>query len=99
MSLVVPSLRVRRAPDDAARQLVSRLGRHLLVGLGGTIIVAGVVIAPLPGPMGVPVITAGLVIVLRNSFKARRRFVRMHRAHPRVMSPIRKLMRRRVFRR
>jgi len=34
------------------------------------------------------------MIVLRNSFKARRQFVRLQRAHPRVISPIRRLLRR-----
>ena len=36
----------------------------------------------------------GLMIVLRNSFKARRQFVRFSRAHPRMTSPIRRLLRR-----
>ena len=39
-------------------------------------------------------IVVGLMVVLRNSFKARRQFVRLHRAHPRMISPIRRLLRR-----
>ena len=58
------------------------------------LIAAGVLIAPLPGPGGIPVIVVGLMVVLKNSFKARRQFVRLHRAHPRVISPIRRLLRR-----
>jgi len=32
------------------------------------------------------------MVVLRNSFKARRHFVRFQRAHPRMVSPIRRLL-------
>lgn len=53
---------------------------------------AGVLVAPLPGPGGLPVIVVGLMIVLRNSFKARRHFVRFQRAHPKMVSPIRRLL-------
>lgn len=90
----MPSVRGNRAPDDAARDITGRLVRFGLVVVGGLIIVAGVAIAPLPGPGGIPVIVVGLMIVLRNSFKARRQFVRLHHAHPRVISPIRRLLRR-----
>jgi hypothetical protein len=62
--------------------------------LGLAIILLGILIAPLPGPGGIPVIVVGLMIVLKNSFKARRQFVRLQRAHPRVISPIRRLLRR-----
>jgi hypothetical protein len=34
------------------------------------------------------------MIVLRNSFKAKRQFLRMQRAHPKMVFPIRRLMRR-----
>ena len=34
------------------------------------------------------------MIVLRNSFYARRQFVRLQRAHPKMVSPIRRLLRR-----
>ena len=68
--------------------------RFGLVVLGFLIILAGIAIAPLPGPGGIPVIVVGLMVVLRNSFKARRQFVRLHQAHPRVISPIRRMLRR-----
>ena len=90
----MPSLRVYRATDDFAREVAIRIKRTSMVLLGFAIIVAGVLIAPLPGPGGIPVIVVGLMIVLRNSFKARRQFVKLHRAHPRVLSPIRRLLRR-----
>jgi hypothetical protein len=62
--------------------------------LGCLIIVAGVIIAPLPGPMGLPVVLLGLVMVLRNAYWARKAFIRAQRAHPNVLFPIRRLLRR-----
>jgi hypothetical protein len=94
VSFAMPSLRVYRATDDFARDVAIRIKRTGMVLLGFAIIAAGVLIAPIPGPGGIPVIVVGLMIVLRNSFKARRQFVRLHRAHPRVLSPIRRLLRR-----
>lgn len=94
MSLALPSKRVRRASDELARDMVGRVVRVLLVILGGLIAVSGVLIAPLPGPMGLPVVVIGLMLVLRNSFKARRQFVRFQHAHPRIVFPIRRLLRR-----
>lgn len=94
MSFAMPSLRVYRATDDFAREVAIRIKRTGLVLLGFAIILGGILIAPLPGPGGIPVIVVGLMIVLRNSFKARRQFVKLHRAHPKVLSPIRRLLRR-----
>ena len=90
----MPSLRVYRATDDFAREVAIRIKRTGMVLLGFAIIAAGVLIAPIPGPGGIPVIVVGLMIVLRNSFKARRQFVRLHRAHPKMLYPIRRLLRR-----
>lgn len=94
MSLALPGKRVRRASDELARDVVGRIVRVLLVILGGLIAVSGVLIAPLPGPMGLPVVVIGLMLVLRNSFKARRQFVRFQHAHPKIVFPIRRLLRR-----
>ena len=74
--------------------MTGRVVRFVLVILGLLIVVAGVLIAPLPGPMGLPIVVVGLMVVLRNSFKARRQFVRFQRAHPRVIFPLRRLLRR-----
>jgi hypothetical protein len=90
----MPSLRVNRASDDVAREIAARIGRWLLLGLGGVIMLAGLVLAPLPGHIGLPLLVVGLMIVLRNSFAAKRQFVRMQRAHPKMVFPIRRLMRR-----
>lgn len=94
MSFAMSPLRVYRATDDLAREIAGRIKRFGLVMLGFAIIIAGIAIAPLPGPGGIPVIVVGLMVVLKNSFKARRQFVRLHRAHPRALYPIRRLLRR-----
>jgi hypothetical protein len=90
----MPTSRVNRAADEVARQMAARIGRGLLVALGAVLIAMGVVIAPLPGPLGVPLVVVGLMLVLRNSFKAKRQFVRIQHAHPKVVFPLRRLMRR-----
>ncbi|THD68511.1 hypothetical protein [Phenylobacterium sp.] len=90
----MPSLRVYRASDEFARELASRLARWLLLGLGGLIMIAGLILAPLPGHIGLPLLVIGLMIVLRNSFRAKRQFLRMQHAHPNMVFPIRRLMRR-----
>lgn len=86
--------RVRRTADDLARELVTRFLRAFLVALGLLIVIAGFLIAPLPGPMGLPLVVVGLMLVLRNSFKARKQFVRFQHAHPRLVFPLRRLLRR-----
>lgn len=90
----MPSMRAQRAHDTLARDVAGRVLRASLVGVGALIVVAGIAIAPLPGPGGLPVIVVGLMIILRNSFKARRQFVRFHHAHPRLVYPIRRMLRR-----
>lgn len=89
----MPRMRLSTA-DERARDLLGRLLRALLVAVGLLVVVLGVAIAPLPGPMGLPIVVLGLIIVLRNSFKARKRFVRFQHAHPRLAFPIRRLLRR-----
>ncbi len=72
---------------DRARQLV-------LIGMGWTIIALGVLISPLPGPFGLPVVVLGGILLLRNSADARRMFVRAKRRYPRLFSPVEKLRQR-----
>ncbi|MGQ3018649.1 hypothetical protein [Phenylobacterium sp.] len=85
----------RSDAPGAYGRLSRRLLRLGLTVLGGLIVIAGVLIAPLPGPMGLPVATVGLILILRNSYKARRAFVRLRRAHPKTLHPFRRLLRRR----
>jgi len=94
VSFAMPSLRVYRATDDLAREVAGRIKRLGMMLLGFAIIVVGILISPLPGPGGIPVIVIGLMVVLKNSFKARRQFVKLHRAYPKTMYPFRRLLRR-----
>jgi hypothetical protein len=94
MSLVLTMPRAFTSADDAARVLVTRVTRWALMTLGAVLVLAGIAIAPLPGPGGLPVIVIGLMILLRNSFWAKRQFVRFQRAHPKTVFPIRRLLRR-----
>ena len=88
------SSRVYRATDDLAREIVARLVRWGLLLLGGSIMLVGLALTFLPLHLGLPFLVVGLMIVLQNSFRARRRFVKIQRAHPNVVFPIRRLMRR-----
>src|SRR6478735_3973925 len=93
LALAMPPVRFSAA-DELARELLGRIARVVLVTLGLILIVAGFAIAPLPGPLGVPVTVVGLMLVLRNSFKARKQFVRFQHAHPKLLFPLRRLLRR-----
>lgn len=91
----MPSLRVYRASDEFARELLGRIGRGLLLTLGGLIMLLGLAMELLPSHMlGMPFLVIGLMLVLRNSIKARRRFVQMQHSHPNFVFPLRRLMRR-----
>jgi hypothetical protein len=95
MNLVLAMPPVRfSAADEVARELLGRISRVLLVSLGLILVVAGFLIAPLPGPLGVPLTVGGLMLVLRNSFRARKQFVRFQHAHPKLLFPLRRLLRR-----
>jgi hypothetical protein len=75
-------------PDGLGRQL----SRLLMIGLGVFVVLLGIVIAPLPGPMGVPVMVVGLILILRSSYTARRWFVLAQRRWPKPLTPIRRLL-------
>jgi hypothetical protein len=71
-----------------------RAGRWLVIGVGYAMIVVGAVGAVLPGHLGAPVLAVGLVVALRSSFRARRQFVEAQRRHPKILFPVRRLLRR-----
>jgi hypothetical protein len=83
-----------RFDAETGGQVMRRGARLLLVGLGLVILLAGLPLAFLPGHLGLPVMVVGLMIVLRNSISAKRHFIRYQRRHPKVVFPIRRLMRR-----
>lgn len=95
-ALIEPSARggARGGAMSGAKGGVWRaLRRGLMTTAGAAVIVLGFVIAPLPGPMGLPVALAGLVLVLRNATWAKRLFVRAQRRWPNWVYPVRRLMR------
>jgi hypothetical protein len=47
--------------------------------------------------LGVPFLIVGLGLVLRNSIRWRRRFVRYQRRYPRIVHPVRRLLRHEVL--
>jgi hypothetical protein len=70
------------------------LGRGLSLSVGGVLMAIGLVGALLPWHLGAPVLVLGLIIVLRSSYAARRRFIDLQQRHPNVVFPIRRLLRR-----
>lgn len=85
----------RPATQGLLGGLLRRLVRLAWMVVGVFVMLAGVAIAPLPGPFGLPIAVVGLVLVLRNSFWAKRQFIRMQHARPNWVFPLRRLMRRR----
>lgn len=86
-------------PSQTLRAIFSsalwrRLGRWLTIGIGYVLIVVGAVGAVLPGHLGAPLLAVGLVVALRSSFRARRRFIGLQQRHPRILFPVRRLLRR-----
>ena len=55
-----------------------------LFALGILLIIAGFIIAPLPGPGGIFLIAPGLALVLKTSMWAKRHYVRLKRWQPKA---------------
>lgn len=79
---------------ETARKAAAQGVRWLLFGLGCLVIAFGLATAFLPGHIGAPLLVIGLMIVLRQSTGAKRRFLRLQKAHPKIVFPLRRLMRR-----
>lgn len=84
----------RRATPGLIGALAGGIMRFGLIILGLLIVIAGIIIAPLPGPFGLPIAVVGMMIVLRNSMWAKRRFIDAKRRWPNWVYPFRRLMRR-----
>ena len=84
-----------RAPDESVAMMRKGM-RYALVGVGLVIMAVGIPLALLPWLHipGALIMAIGLVMVLRNSFSARRTFIRAQRRHPKIVFPIRRLIRR-----
>jgi hypothetical protein len=78
-------------PKRSLRRRAALLGVQIV---GWLLISVGFVFALLPGHLGLPVLVVGLIMVLRSSRQARRQFIGLQRRHPRVIFPIRRLLRR-----
>jgi hypothetical protein len=92
-----PGPRTDRASVGAtffARRWAGAALRGVVVGVGAVLVVGGFFLALLPGHLGVPLLVVGLIMVLRNSRKARRRFIHLQHRHPRFVYPVRRLIRR-----
>ena len=79
----------RPGSDNVARTI--RRVAYMVSGV--LVVILGILIAPLPGPGGIPVIALGLVLILRSSFWAKRQFIRAQYARPKYVYPFRRLMR------
>jgi hypothetical protein len=77
----------------------SPLLRTILFVTGLLVMAASPLVGVIPGPGGVFVFAAGLVLVLQNSVWARGRFVRLKRRFPRFGHYADMALRRRSFRR
>ena len=66
------------------RLLDKPLTELALFALGILLIIAGFVIAPLPGPGGIFLIAPGLALVLKTSMWAKRHYVRLKRWQPKA---------------
>ena len=77
----------------------SHMVRTALVVLGFLIMAASPLVGVVPGPGGILVFAAGLVLVLRNATWARRHFARLKRRWPRFGHYSDLALRRRSFRR
>ena len=86
--------------DTAPARRAARHGvRWMLIGVGSVLILVGAAAQLTPLPIHFPgllVIVAGLMLVLRSSYSARRTFIRVQRRHPKMMFPLRRLLRCRV---
>lgn len=83
----------RSGPRPQRNSSLRRIKRLALMGLGFAVMGLGLLIAPLPGPGGIPVTAVGLVLVLRNSWWAKRQFIRLQYARPKWVYPFRRLLR------
>ncbi|MGN6423947.1 MAG: hypothetical protein ACTHLA_11610 [Asticcacaulis sp.] len=85
-----------RCKIRAAKRAIKRFSRKMLgwvmIALGLALIAAGFVLIIIPGHYFL--IVFGLILVLGNSFWARRQFVHLKRRHPNWVMPVRKLLRR-----
>lgn len=69
--------------------------RVTAIGTGVVVLAVGLLLGPLPGPTGLPVMFVGSVIILRHSTSARRWYILLSRRWPRVVGVVDRVLRRR----
>jgi hypothetical protein len=70
--------------DKWRRVLNSPMFEWALFCFGGLLVVAGLAIAPLPGPGGIFLIAPGVALMLKTSMWAKRHYVKVKRWQPRA---------------
>lgn len=70
------------------------MGRFFALSMGGVLVAAGVVVAPLPGPFGLPLTLGGLILLLRHSRWVRKTYVRSSQRWPKIGALFNRLLRR-----
>lgn len=88
---IITSVRFETAPAKAAAR---RGMRWVVIGIGIALIIVGAVGALLPTHLLGIFMVIGLAIVMRASYSARRTFIRVQRRHPKMVFPVRRLLRR-----
>lgn len=69
--------------------------RVLMLSMGIMLMLVGVAVSPVPGPWSVPLVALGLLLVLRTSAWARRRYVLLSRRWPAPFALTNRFLRRR----
>ena len=69
-----------------------------LLSVGWVLIVVGPVVGIIPGPGGIPITGAGVILVISQSNTAKRVFLRYHKRYPETVGPFRRFIQRRKHR-
>lgn len=91
VSSLFAAARIETAP---ARRIARRGMRWIMLAAGFALIPVGLVGAVLPTHLGAVFLVVGLALILRASYSARRTFIKVQRRHPKVVFPLRRLLRR-----
>jgi hypothetical protein len=80
------------APSHDNRPSGFTARKIVLLATGWTLVIVGPLVGILPGPGGIPIVGAGLVLILSQSYTAKRVFVRLERRYPRFVGPLRRFI-------
>lgn len=91
MGLASPQIEAMASPQDTPAQGFT-VKKVVLLCVGWILVIIGPLIGLLPGPGGFPITAAGLVIILSQSYTAKRIFIRWYQRHPRIFGPLRRFI-------